>query len=131
MKNKTGMWLPAIIALSACIFLTAGCASVPGSGGVESWTHVIDEGNYREGDGVMYYRYEDPRFNTRDWYDVWMDDSHWGTEGGWSRFVDAYDPEKGMFMYGVEFYDGYIEFPAYGKELAGATLRFYRMPAAE
>ena len=98
MKNKTVICLTVIIALSATIFLISGCASVPAGGGVESWTHVIDGDNYREEDGFMMYRYEDPRFNTRDWYDVWMDDSHWGTEGGWSRFVDAYDPEKGMFM---------------------------------
>jgi len=121
----------AAIVLPACIFLIIGCASAPDGGAVESWTHVIDEGNYREGEGSVLYRYEDRRFNTEDWYDVWMDDSHWGIEGGWSRFVDVYDSEKGMFMYGVEFYDGYIEFPAYGKELTGATLRFYRMPAAK
>ena len=105
---------------------TSGCATGSGSG-MASWTHQIKPENYRQEDGFMMYRYSDSRFVPGDWYDVWMDDSFWTPEAGWSRFVDVYDPDVGQFMYGVEFYDGYIEFPAYGTELAGATLRFYRM----
>ncbi|MBI9105854.1 MAG: hypothetical protein JEZ04_03860 [Spirochaetales bacterium] len=110
------------------VLLFSGCNSIPKTG-MEAWTHVIKEENFRMGDGFMIYRYDDERFNMHDWFDVWFDDTHWSPELGWSRFVDVFDKELGQFMYGLEFYDGYIEFPSYGKELTGATLRFYRMKA--
>jgi len=126
--NRTGLRILSVLGVVlAVVIVISGCASAPPAT-VESWTHVLAEENYREAEGYLIYTYRDERFKTGDWYDVWMDDSHWEPDSGWSRFVDIFDGEKGLFMYGLSFFDGYIEFPAYGKELVGATLRFYRMP---
>jgi|GEM_PF-3024449 len=105
----------------------SACMSDPAPA-IESWEHVIAEENFVENGEIFTYRYADDRFNGNDWYDVWMDDSFWQPGAGYSRFVDVLDAETSVFMYAVSFHEGYIEFPSYGKELAGATLRFYRMP---
>ncbi len=109
-----------IMTVSGCEFL-----GVEDSDDFTAWTHTIVAGNYTAMSGYAVYRITDDRFNTDDWYDVWMDDSFWDSALGWSSFESVY--ESGRFYFEPEYYDGYIEWNAYSDtDIVGATLRFYR-----
>ncbi len=119
------------IVMVISIFLTGslltGCLTEPESQ-LEMWTHVVTAGNYTADGAHGVYRIVDSRFNTRDWYDVWIDDSYWDPELGWSSFESTYD--SGTFYYEPEYYDGYAEWNTLSiTDIIGATLRFYRMSA--
>ena len=92
-----------------------------------AWTHVVSAANYTDKGTYAVYRIIDDRFNTLDWYDVWMNDAYWDPKLGWSSFEGVYDPADGRFYFEPEYYDGYTEWNAYtDTDIIGATLRFYR-----
>ncbi len=92
-----------------------------------SWEHVIIASNYTDKGSYAVYKIVDERFNTKDWYDLWMDDSYWDKSFGWSSFEGVFDADTGMFYFEPEYYDGYIEWNTFSDtDLVGATIRFYR-----
>ena len=91
------------------------------------WTHLVSEANYHEADGYRVYRYYDTRFNRSDWYDVWMLDTRSGADSGWNRLIEVYDGDYDIFFYRINVYKGFVEFPVYGDELSGKSLKFFRL----
>ncbi len=92
-----------------------------------SWEHIIIASNYTDKGDYAVYRIVDDRFNTLDWYDLWMDDSFWDSSAGWSSFEGIYDTDDGRFYFEPEYYNGYVEWNAYSDmDIVGATIRFYR-----
>ena len=91
----------------------------------EQWEHTIIASNYSVEGNLYRYKYEDDRFNTTDWFDVFMDNSYWDDNYSWGPFDSVFD--SGVFYYQPEYYDGYVEWYSYGEDIVGATLRFYRM----
>ncbi len=93
-----------------------------------AWTHDIVAENYTDMGTYAVYKIVDERFNTRDWYDVWIDDSIWDPALGWSSFEGVYDFDgTKMFYFEPEYYEGYVEWNSFtDADIVGATLRFYR-----
>ena len=113
------------------LFLLFGCATQQ-TPNYETWTHVIAAENYTEKGDYAVYKITDERFNTTDWFDVWMDDSIWDPSYGWSSFESVYDDTLEKFLYEPEYYEGYTEWYTYPNDpIVGATLRFYRLSERE
>ena len=91
----------------------------------ETWEHEIVAANYSTEGALYKYTYEDERFNESDWFDVYMDDSYWDSSYGWSHFDSVYD--SGVFYFQPVYYEGYVEWYAYGEDIVGATLRFSKL----
>ena len=120
-----------LILLSIVLILFFSC-EYQTSPEFETWTHVIAAENYTDKGGYWVYRITDERFNTTDWFDVWMDDSIHDPAYGWSSFESVYDDTLEKFLYEPEYYEGYTEWFTYPDDpIVGATLRFYRLSERE
>lgn len=105
-----------IIAISGC--------ETPVSEDFTAWTHTIVAENYTGASDPYVYTITDARFNTDDWYDIWMDDVD---PLGWSSFEGIWDTAVSRFYYEPEYYNGYVEWNSYtNTAIIGQTLRFYR-----
>ncbi|HAK46124.1 MAG TPA: hypothetical protein DCO79_09450 [Spirochaeta sp.] len=92
-----------------------------------AWEHVVVASNYTDMGDYGVYKIVDERFNTKDWYDVWMDDEYWDPDLGWSSFEGLYDSDVGRMYFEPEYYEGYTEWNTFTDiDIIGATLRFYR-----
>ncbi len=99
-----------------------------------SWTHAIKASEYSQAkteDGKEYlvYTYYDDRFNTKDWFDTWIE-VWWEESDGWSDFAPTMDTNLNMFLYDVVYYDGYVSWRAYTADLdllVGVRLKFFQM----
>ena len=101
---------------------------------VESWTHVVQASEYKpakteDGQEYLVYTYYDDRFNTKDWFDTWIE-VWWEESDGWSDFAPTMDMNLNMFLYDVVYYDGYVSWRAYTADLdllVGVRLKFFQM----
>lgn len=131
--KKLGMWMfPAML----LVLVLTGCTSSPQATApaIESWIHAIDESNYiqaetESGKEYLVFRYEDKRFNTTDWFDVWIIDWMHNTDG-WSRFIPVMDGDLGLFMSDAVYGDGYVTWLSWQVELdllVGVPVKFFRI----
>jgi hypothetical protein len=84
---------------------------------VVTWTHVIQASEYtpattQDGQDYLVYTHYDERFNTNDWYDTWLEDWMWRTEG-WSEFEPVLDVDLQMLMYQPAYNKGFVTWKAY------------------
>jgi hypothetical protein len=101
---------------------------------VVSWTHVVKASEYTraktaDGKDYLVYTYYDERFNTADWFDTWIED--WmDKSGAWSDFAPTLDNNLHLFLYDVNYNDGYVTWKAYPTDLdvlVGVKLKFFHM----
>lgn len=122
--NKTP-FMKLFISLSIILAIIAlsGCEN-PGAGDFTAWTHTVVVGNYTGSSAPYTYRITDARFNTDDWYDIWIDDPD---PLGWSSFEGIFDWDELRFYYEPVYYDGYMEWYALSDtHNLGQTLRIYQ-----
>lgn len=101
---------------------------------VVSWTHVVQASEYsqaktEDGKEFLVYTYHDERFNTKDWFDTWIED--WMEKSGaWSDFAPTLDNNLKLFLYDVMYNDGYVTWKTYTADLhvmVGVKLKFFQL----
>ena len=121
-------YVTAVVLPVALIVFVSSCQMLAGTT-VEQWDHVMVESEFSpiEGEEYLEYRYEDPRFNTTDMFDMYEI-----SDEGLSHWDAYYAEECGTFLSQPVYAEGSVQWNAHavGPDcVGGRTLRFYRISA--